>query len=74
MPAAYVRCEICNGSRYARKPSTSNIEEGDRRVLELSVAEAIEFFPPIQKIRRAHSKPCATQAWTICGLAKSVRP
>jgi len=53
MPAAYVRCEICNGTRYNQE--TLDIQYRGKTIagiLELSVAEAIEFFSSYQKIRR----------------------
>jgi len=53
MPAAYVRCETCNGSRY--NPETLDIQYRGKNIahiLELSVAEAIDFFSALQKIRR----------------------
>lgn len=53
IPAAFVRCEACNGSRYNRE--TLDIEYRNKnisQVLDLSVAEASEFFSALQKIRR----------------------
>ena len=53
LPPAWVRCETCNGSRFNRE--TLDIEFSGRniaQVLELSVAEAIEFFSAFPRIRR----------------------
>jgi len=53
MPPAYVRCETCNGLRFNRE--TLDIQLRDRniaQVLDLSVAEALEFFAPYPRIRR----------------------
>jgi excinuclease ABC subunit A len=53
MPAAFVRCETCEGCRFNRE--TLDIELNGKniaQVLELSVAEAIEFFSAFQKIKR----------------------
>ena len=49
----YVPCEVCKGHRYNRETlevryKGKNIYE----VLEMTVDEALEFFHPIQKIRR----------------------
>lgn len=63
MPAAYVRCETCNGTRYNRE--TLDIQYRGRniaQILELSVAEAIEFFKASQKIR------CPLEALRDTGL------
>ena len=53
LPPAYVRCETCNGLRFSRE--TLDIELGGKniaQVLELSVAEAIDFFNAFPRIRR----------------------
>ncbi|MEW6304092.1 MAG: excinuclease ABC subunit A [Verrucomicrobiota bacterium] len=53
LPPAYVRCETCNGLRFNRE--TLDIEFNGKniaQVLELSVAEAIEFFSALPRIRR----------------------
>jgi excinuclease ABC subunit A len=53
LPPAFIRCETCQGMRFS--PETLDIEFHGRnvaQVLELSVAEAIEFFSAFQKIRR----------------------
>ena len=54
LPPAFVRCEACNGTRFNRE--TLDIEYRGRtiaQVLDLSVEEAMEFFSPITKIKRA---------------------
>ncbi len=53
LPPAYVRCETCRGLRFSRETldiafHAKNIAQ----VLELSVAEAIEFFSAFPRIRR----------------------
>ncbi len=53
MPPAFVRCESCNGLRF--NPETLDIQFHGKtiaEVLDLSVAEAREFFQPISRIRR----------------------
>jgi excinuclease ABC subunit A len=53
MPPAFVKCETCGGCRFNRE--TLDIEFNAKnisQVLDLSVAEAIEFFGAFQKIRR----------------------
>jgi excinuclease ABC subunit A len=53
LPPAYVKCESCNGSRFNRE--TLDIEYAGKniaQVLDLSVAEGIEFFTALQKIKR----------------------
>ena len=53
LPDVYVDCEVCGGKRYNRDTlqvhyKGKNIAE----VLEMSIAEAEEFFEPIQAIHR----------------------
>ena len=53
LPPAYVKCEACNGTRFNRE--TLDIEYAGKniaQVLDLSVAEGIEFFAALPKIRR----------------------
>jgi excinuclease ABC subunit A len=53
LPPAFVRCETCSGMRFSRE--TLDIELSGKnitQVLELSVAEAIEFFGAFPRIRR----------------------
>jgi excinuclease ABC subunit A len=53
LPPAFVRCETCQGTRFNRE--TLDIEFHNRniaQVLELSVAEALEFFAAVPKVRR----------------------
>lgn len=61
LPPAFVKCEVCNGSRFNRETldiqfNGKNIAE----VLELSVEEAMEFFSAIPKIKRAVQALCDT--------------
>ena len=54
LPPAFVRCETCNGSRF--NPETLDIELNGRniaQVLDLSVEEALGFFSPYPRIKRA---------------------
>ncbi|SIO85969.1 excinuclease ABC subunit UvrA [Nocardiopsis sp. JB363] len=53
LPDVYVPCEVCHGARYNRetlqvKYKGKNISE----VLEMPIAEALDFFEPINAIRR----------------------
>jgi excinuclease ABC subunit A len=53
LPPAFVPCESCNGLRF--NPSTLEVHFHDRtiaEVLDLSVAEALEFFAAFPRIRR----------------------
>jgi len=54
LPPAFVKCETCDGRRF--NPETLDIEFNGRniaQVLDLSVAEAREFFAVFPRIRRA---------------------
>ncbi len=54
LPPAFVRCEVCGGTRFNRE--TLDIEYHGRNVaavLELSVEEALEFFASLPKIKRS---------------------
>lgn len=54
LPAAYVRCESCQGTRF--HPQTLDVTYAGRniaQVLELTVQEALQVFGPIPTIRRA---------------------
>ena len=53
LPDVYVPCEVCHGARYNRETlevryKGKNIAE----VLEMPIAEAVEFFQPITAIHR----------------------
>ena len=53
LPPAFVRCEVCEGSRFNRE--TLDIEFGGKniaQVLDMSVDEALEFFSAFNKIKR----------------------
>lgn len=53
LPTAHVKCETCNGLRFT--PETLDIEYRGKniaQILDLSVAEGIEFFAAQSKIRR----------------------
>ena len=53
LPDVYVPCEVCGGKRYNRETldvyyKGKNIHD----VLEMSVEEAVEFFAPVERLRR----------------------
>ncbi len=53
LPPAYVKCETCGGLRFNRE--TLDVEYAGKniaQVMDLSVAEAIEFFSAFQRIKR----------------------
>ncbi len=53
LPPSFVRCEVCEGCRFNRE--TLDIELAGKniaQVLDLSIAEALEFFNAFGKIRR----------------------
>ncbi|RCV54224.1 excinuclease ABC subunit UvrA [Marinitenerispora sediminis] len=53
LPDVYVPCEVCHGSRYNRE--TLEVHYKGRTiadVLDMPIAEALEFFEPISGIRR----------------------
>jgi len=59
LPPAFVRCEICAGTRF--NPETLDIEYRGRnvaQVLELSIEEALDFFAGQPKIKRALQALC----------------
>jgi excinuclease ABC subunit A len=61
LPPAFVRCEVCGGTRFNRE--TLDIEYHGKNVaavLELSVEEALEFFSSLPRIRRALQALCDT--------------
>ena len=54
LPPAFIRCEVCGGSRFNRE--TLDVEYGGKniaQVLDLSVEAALDFFASVPKIRRA---------------------
>lgn len=54
LPPTYTDCETCHGSRF--NPQTLDIEYRNKniaQILNLSVTEAIDFFEPVPKVRRA---------------------
>ena len=61
LPPAFVRCEVCSGTRFNRE--TLDIEYHGKNVaavLELSVEEALDFFASLPKIRRPLRALCDT--------------
>ena len=61
LPPAFVRCEVCGGTRFNRE--TLDIEcrgKNIAAVLEMSVEEAREFFGSLPRIRRPLQVLCDT--------------
>jgi excinuclease ABC subunit A len=61
LPPAFVRCEVCGGTRFNRE--TLDIQcrgKNIASVLELSVEEALEFFASLPKIKRSLQALCDT--------------
>jgi excinuclease ABC subunit A len=61
LPPAFVRCEVCGGTRFNRE--TLDIEYGGKniaQVLELSVEEALAFFGSMPRIKRPLQALCDT--------------
>ncbi len=61
LPPAFVRCEVCGGTRFNRE--TLDIEYHGRniaQVLDLSVEAAREFFASVPKLHRALQALCDT--------------
>ncbi len=61
LPPAFVRCEVCGGTRFNRE--TLDIQFSGKniaQVLELSVEEAMDFFASIPKIKRPLQALCDT--------------
>ncbi|HOC54691.1 MAG TPA: excinuclease ABC subunit A [Verrucomicrobiota bacterium] len=61
LPPAFVRCEVCGGTRFNRE--TLDIEYHGKNVaaaLELSVEEALEFFASLPRIKRPLQALCDT--------------
>jgi excinuclease ABC subunit A len=53
LPDVYVDCEVCHGRRYNRDTLTVHYKgKNIAEVLEMPIAEAAEFFEPIQAIHR----------------------
>jgi excinuclease ABC subunit A len=61
LPPAFVRCEVCGGSRFNRE--TLDIEYHGKniaQILELSVEEALGFFAALPRIKRPLQALCDT--------------
>jgi excinuclease ABC subunit A len=61
LPPAFVRCEVCGGTRFNRE--TLDIQYGGKniaQVLELSVEAALDFFGSQPKLRRPLQALCDT--------------
>src|SRR6202000_3569612 len=53
LPDVYVPCEVCHGARYNR--DTLEVQYKGKtiaEVLDMTIAEACEFFAPIERIAR----------------------
>ena len=51
LPDVYVPCEVCKGKRYNREALEVHYKgRSIADVLEMTVEEALEFFPPVPKI------------------------
>ncbi len=61
MPPAYVRCQTCGASRFNRETLDLQFRGLNiAQVLDLSVAQALEFFGAFQKIARPLQALCDT--------------
>jgi excinuclease ABC subunit A len=61
LPPAFVRCEVCNSTRFNRE--TLDIEYSGKniaQVLEFSVDEAMDFFSSLPRIKRPLQALCDT--------------
>ncbi|MEE2047985.1 ATP-binding cassette domain-containing protein, partial [Nocardiopsis tropica] len=53
LPDVYVPCEVCHGARYNRETLQVHYKgKSISEVLEMPISEALEFFEPINAIRR----------------------
>lgn len=53
LPDVYVQCEVCHGKRYNRETLEVHFKgKNVAEVLEMSIAEALEFFDAVPAIRR----------------------
>ena len=53
LPDVYVPCEVCHGARYNRETLEVHYKgKTIAEVLDMPIDEAVEFFAPIQSIRR----------------------
>ncbi|WP_010534483.1 excinuclease ABC subunit UvrA [Brachybacterium squillarum] len=53
LPDVYVQCEVCKGKRYNRETLEVHFKDKNvAEVLEMSIAEALEFFDAVPAIRR----------------------
>ncbi|GAA4286506.1 excinuclease ABC subunit UvrA [Georgenia daeguensis] len=53
LPDVYVPCEVCQGARYNRETLEVHYKgKTVAEVLDMPIAEAVEFFGAVQKIRR----------------------
>jgi excinuclease ABC subunit A len=61
LPPAFVRCEVCGGTRFNRE--TLDIEYHGKnvaQVLELAVEEALQFFASVPRLKRPLQALCDT--------------
>ncbi|GAA1486054.1 excinuclease ABC subunit UvrA [Brachybacterium fresconis] len=53
LPDVYVQCEVCHGQRYNRETLEVTFKDKNvAEVLDMSIAEALEFFDAVPAIRR----------------------
>ncbi|WP_422117462.1 excinuclease ABC subunit UvrA [Brachybacterium sp. UNK5269] len=53
LPDVYVQCEVCHGQRYNRETLEVRFKDKNvAEVLDMSIAEALEFFDAVPAIRR----------------------
>ena len=53
LPDVYVQCEVCKGRRYNRETLEVHFKDKNvAEVLDMSIAEALEFFDAVPAIRR----------------------
>lgn len=53
LPDVYVQCEVCKGKRYNRETLEVHFKDKNvAEVLEMSIADALEFFDAVPAIRR----------------------
>jgi excinuclease ABC subunit A len=61
LPPAFVRCEVCGGTRFNRETlDITSHGKNIAQVLELSVEEALDFFGSLPRIRRPLQALCDT--------------
>ena len=63
LPDVYVPCEVCKGKRYNREALEIHYKgRSIADVLEMTIAEALEFFSAVPERARPSSRRCSTSA------------